>query len=228
MLGESLEKTFSFLKRNFSFAIGIWIVATTVTSALSFIDQTSLKDNSVVYICLTFLGAFLNIWLFVSMIHRIRTEEVMKSSESLSESLKEGILSTPGYVLIAIGYTLIMVLGLFFLIIPGIYFAAIYVFAPTLTVLDLSGDESTFTHSKELIKNNFGIGLLFAVLSILLEISSQLIMTIGQNIGISSLFYIPAFAIFMAIGVLIEGWSTFTIIELIRQKKVDPNLDQPA
>lgn len=220
MLAESLENAFAFISRNRTFILLVWLVSTLITTLVGLLDLTSFKDNSFVIIIITFAGAFCNIWLFVSMIYRIKRQEFDYKTDSIGLSLKEGFFSTPGYILVAIGYTLLMVMGLFFLIIPGIYLGAIFVFAPTLSVLDMSGDRSTFSHSKKLLEGNFMIGFLFAILSILLEISSQLIMTIGQNFGIPALFNIPAFAIFMAIGILVEVWSTFTVLHLLKKEKI--------
>ncbi len=227
MLGESLDKSFSFIKKNTNFLILIWVLSSLCLCIVGWLDTTPLKENAVASITVNLAASFFNIWLFVSMIHRIKVQEIDGGEETYGESLLHGMYSTPGYILVALGYSFALIIGLLFFVIPGVWVGANFVFAPTLSVFDISGEEMTYSHSKKLVHGNFLIGLLFAVLSIIMESSSQLIVTIGEGMGLSLVFYIPMFFVLMAIGVLVECWSSFTVIELVRSKLKTVSSDQP-
>jgi len=218
MLGNSLDKTFTFIKANLNFLALIWFLSSLSLCLVGWLETTPLKENAIANITINLSASFFNIWLFVSMIHRIKTQEVDGGEETYGESFLQGMYSTPGYILVAIGYSFMLILGIVLFVIPGVWVGANFVFAPTLAVFDISGEQSTFSYSKGLIEGNFMIGLLFAILSIVMETSSQLIVSIGEGFGLNLAFYIPMFFVLMALGILVECWSAFTVVELVRSK----------
>lgn len=218
MLAESLDKSLKFIKANFNFLILIWALSSLSLCLVGWLETTQLKENAVASITINLAASFFNIWLFVSMIHRVKAQEVDGKEETYGESLVQGLYSTPGYILVALGYSFMLIIGLFLLVIPGVWIGANFVFAPTLAVFDISGEQMTYSHSKSLVEGHFFIGLLFAILSIMMETSSQLIVTIGEGMGLSLIYYIPMFFVLMAIGLLVECWSAFTLVALVRKK----------
>jgi hypothetical protein len=218
MLGISLDKSINFIKSNSNFILLIWVLSSLSLCFVGWLETTPLKDNAVASITINLAASFFNIWLFVSMIHRIKDQAIDGGDETYGESLLHGLYSAPGYILVALGYSLMLLVGLFLLVIPGVWVGANFVFAPTLAVFDISADEMSYSHSQRLVQGNFMIGLLFAILSIIMESSSQLIVTIGEGMGLTLLFYVPMFFVLMALGVLVECWSSFTVIELVKSK----------
>ena len=218
MLAESLDKSFKFIKENFYFLILIWILSSLSLCLVGWLETTQLKENAVASICINLMASFFNIWLFVSMIHRVKLQEVDGKVENYGDSFLQGLYSTPTYILVGLGYSLMLIIGIFLFVIPGIWVGANFVFAPSLAVFDISGEQMIYSHSKKIVEGHFFVGLLFSILSILMETSSQLIVTIGEGMGLSLIYYIPMFFVLMAIGLLVECWSTFTLVGLIRKK----------
>ena len=169
MLAESLDKSLKFIKANFNFLILIWALSSLSLCLVGWLETTQLKENAVASITINLAASFFNIWLFVSMIHRVKAQEVDGKEETYGESLVQGLYSTPGYILVALGYSFMLIIGFFLLVIPGVWIGANFVFAPTLAVFDISGEQTTYFHSKSLVEGHFFIGLLFAILSIMME-----------------------------------------------------------
>lgn len=83
------------------------------------------------------------------------------------------------FLIVTILYSLVVLGGLILLIIPGIYFAITYMFAPFLIVDKKMSVSDAFTKSKQMTKGRVWSILLFIVLSVIFTLLGLIVLLVG-------------------------------------------------
>lgn len=129
------------------------------------------------------LSAALTIWNFSYLLHLIMSIKANKP-EDFMELIIRATYDCPAFFLYSLLYGLSFLFGLFFLVIPGIYFFIFNYFAPIASILDPEaneGGESYFTYSRRLVKPHWGKIVIFLFILLIL------------NAFIPSLNFVPEF-----------------------------------
>jgi uncharacterized membrane protein len=124
--------------------------------------------------------------LIVVTLRKLRGEKV--SLDTFLDVFSD--LKTFGiYFLAMILYVIMTILGSIFLLIPGIYLAAKYLFAPTIAIDGRAGVFGSFQKAGEMIEDNLTAAVLFIITNIAAFVASFL------TLGLASIFTVPYLAV---------------------------------
>lgn len=150
-ISEILAESFVVYKKHFSSFVGIALVCAIINEIIGFIvGVIGARDLSIAF----FFNILITSWTTIALIDIILT--VKKGGEI---DLTKSLLSARGifwrYVAVTTSTIILFACGFMLFVIPGLYFATIFLFADMLVVIEKCEFTQAFKRSMELIKPRF-------------------------------------------------------------------------
>lgn len=153
-VSELVKQSWQLYKNNFKsfFSVIIWLLPfVVVLSILETINKATANSYSGLYSLITIADIIAVIVVNIVLIEAIN-KFYHNESVDIQELVKPAIYKAVGYVWIVILVSLLVILGFFLLVIPGIILGIWYSFAEQVFILENTRGYSALKRSKELVK----------------------------------------------------------------------------
>ena len=152
-LSEIFKSAGTIYKTNFRLYLSLSLLFAVTTVAISKIlgVQNSNDPSAFIYMIIsTLISSWFSISLIYASVFLLQGKNI-----SFSQALRMPRERYISYLLVNAMLILLVMCGFFLFIIPGIYFAVVYNFASTLTVLEKTDFKTSFVKSMSLVKGYF-------------------------------------------------------------------------
>lgn len=159
-----------------------------------FIDSTAAKTIFILFSCLVFLAAFAVALVFIPAITYVQIESARKKTVGFDEAVKKGKKFALKYLGLVILLALSAMIGLIFLIVPGLLAIFFFSMATYILIDQNTGIVDAMKKSYEIVKNNWLLVLALFIVNIVVSFTSY-VPIIGWLINLAlsvAYFCLPA------------------------------------
>ena len=218
MVAYSFRQAKLFISKDLKFLSIVLMINIFLLFLLSYIDSSLWSNTPELKISYTFAIGLLQACSIISLSVRIQKFVQTSQVESVVLSFRNGFYATPPTMLYGLLYGVMIVVGTFLLILPGIYISIVFFYAPFLAMFGIEGEDTILNESRKLAKNNMGITFLFLFLCLFTEFSALGISNLGEKeIFSTSIIFIFHF-VNVSLSLSIQCWFCFYFFNLIKAK----------